>query len=688
MYNMKKKSKKQTFKRSITLILIVFALFLKGESKLINVPICKFSILNIPLDSPLWEEYGVKLDNFYSVYPELDTNPPYAPTVYLLFDGKNLGVKFFCPKKESPIATSTTRDFNLFGQDGFVVLLDTYNNDRSAYCISINANNVQSDFFGDNAVTSQDPSWDAEWYSKTRVLHNGWEGEIIIPIKILRFNKGEWGFNVMELIKRVEGSPQIECISWTVPKKALIDPSTFGKVKLDVGKSFVKHNIELIPYIAGSYKPFEYKKGIDFGWTLLNNYTINLTYNPDFAQIEGDIDQINLSKTKLWLQEKRPFFMEKGDILNSMLNLMYTRNIEEIKYGGKITGNLKGFDLYSFGVLEERSDTGIKYFCFRAKKSFGKNWLGFYEASKVKTDYYNHGIEGDGSIILPFDSYFDFAIAKTFTKGLPNRDNLAYKINISRAPLNNGVAYNFSYMELQGNYNPEAGFVSLPQIKSTNIYISYIFPIDGFGVQNITPGLSYTNWKDVNVNTLILDELHPSVNINFKRFFNLGISLDKTLRFYNGEYFHNSTHSFYVAMTPSRIFKVSANYMFGKYYGDELKYPSISFSSTPFNNLSFDLTFDYFYTSNINQNERIKVFSIKENWNITKKLSFRTFLQWTDVSKEFQANFLLAYDFFVGSHIYLVWNEIRDISDFRHDNLNLPLKHRIFFVKVCYGIRI
>ncbi len=666
-------------------ISVLYPLLLSAGAKTINIPICNSLISNLSLDSPYWERYGIKLDNFYSVYPEVDTNPPYAPTVYLLFDGKNLGIKFFCPKKEKPVATSTTRDFNLFGQDGFAILLDTYNNGRSAYLFSVNANNIQSDFYGDNAVESQDPSWDAEWYSKTRKLNNGWEGEIIIPIKILRFKNGVWGFNIIEGIKRINGNPKIEAISWVVPKSALIDPSTFGKIKLDIGKSSVKNHIKLIPYFAGSYKPFEYKGGIDLGWVFHNNYNINLTYNPDFAQIEGDIDQINLSKTKLWLQEKRPFFMEKGDILNSMLTLMYTRNIEKIRYGGKITGNFKGFDLYSSGIITEESNLVSKYFCFRTKKNFQKNWLGLYEVSKVEPNHYNHSIGGDGGIKLPFNSNLDFALAKTFTKDLSNEDNLAYKFGLRRTPLDKGIVYNLSYKELQKNYNPEVGFVSLPHIKSANLYLSYIFPINNFGVQHITPGVSYANWRNFSDNSLILDESNPFVGINFKRFLDLNFSLDKTLRLYNDEYFHNLTYSLYTRIVPSGAYRIYISYMFGKYYGYSLEYPGLSIFLTPLSNLSLKLSMDYFYQHNSEQIEKIRISSLRENWNITKKMSFRTFLQWTDVSEEFQANFLLAYDFFVGSHIYLVWNEKRDISDFSYKNRYMPLKSRSLFVKICYA---
>lgn len=671
-------------------IFFFFGLFslLKASTKLLSIPICNFSILNISLDSPLWEKYGVKLDNFYSVYPELDTNPPNAPTVYILFDGENLGIRCFCPKKEKPISTSTTRDFNLFGQDGFGVMLDTYNNGRSAYLLTINANNIQSDFYGDNAVKSQDPSWDAEWYSKTRKLDNGWEGEIIIPIKILRFNNGIWGFNVFEGIKRINGNPKIEMISWTIPKSALIDPSTFGKIKLDVGKSSIKNHIELIPYFAGTYKPLEYKGGIDLEGVFYNNYNINLTYNPDFAQIEGDIDQINLSKTKLWLQEKRPFFMEKGDILNSMLTLMYTRNIEKIKYGGKITGNFKGFDVYSFGIVTEDSSLVSRYFCFRTKKNFQQNWVGLYEVSKVETNHYNHSIGSDGGIKLPFNSNLDFALAKTFTKDLPNEDNFAYKFELRRTPLDKGLFYSLSYKELQENYNPEVGFVSLPQIKSGNLYLSYIFPLKTLGIQNLVPGISYSNWRNVTDNNLILSEYHPFIGIHLIRLFDFNFSLDKTLRFYNGEYFRNLTYSIYAGIVPSGILRVSASYMFGRYYNSSLVYPSLSISSTPLSNLSLNLSMDYFYQHNSEQTEKTRIFSLRENWNITKKLSFRTFLQWTDVSDEFQANFLLAYDFFVGSHIYLVWNEVRDISKFNYENINLPLKNRKFFLKLCYSFKI
>jgi len=673
-------------------LLILFSAFftiLSASPKSFDIPLYENSISNITLDDPAWETNGIKFTKFYSVYPELDTNPSYSPTIYLLFDGNNIGIKFFCPKKEKTISTSTTRDFNMFGQDGFSVLLDTYNNKRSAYLFGINSNNIQSDCYGDNAAESQDPSWDAEWYSETRELSDGWEGKIIIPIKDLRFNNGKWGINFLEAIKRIKGTPKVEVISWTPPRTALIDPSTFGEINIPLKKESANKTFKIIPYFASFYEPVIYKAkaGIDLGGTFKNNYSINLTYNPDFAQIEGDIDQINLSKTNLWLQEKRPFFMEKGDILSSLLTLMYTRSIDTIKYGGKITGNLNGMDIYSFYVFE-KSDTSNNIFCLRTKNNFGDNWVGFYETSKLKDNFFNHSIGIDGKLKLLFQSDLNYAVAATYTKGLPNKNNFAYVFEIRRSTINKGLMYNFSYKEFQENYNPEVGFVSLPQIRSGNGSLSYIFPINYFGIQSISPSLSYSNWRNINDNSLILESYQPSIGINFKRIFNLGYSIKKYTRLINNQYFNNLTNNLNVNIVPSGKFNMSVFYIFGKYYNSNLYYPGVSVSTTPRDNLSMAFSLDYFFVNNDDHKEKTLISSVIINWNITKKLTYRTFLQWSDESNELQYNSLISYDFFVGSHIYLAWNEVRDISNFNFQNKNLPLTDRTLYLKICYTFKI
>ena len=664
----------------INLLLVIFTASLSLELTPIDINISRIS-----LHDTLWEKYGTKIDSFYAIYPEVDTNPPYAPAVYILFDGENLGIKFFCPKEEPPIFTSTTRDFSFTSQDAFGILIDTYNNGRSAYLLSVNAINVQSDAYGDNAAVSQDPSWDAEWYSETNLTDNGWEGMIITPIKIFRFRGGLWGLNFIESIKRVKGTPKTEVLSWSIPVSNIIDPSTFRKIKLALPDAPMTTPLEIIPYFASSYKPFQYKAGCDLGWVIRNNYSINLTYNPDFAQIEGDVDQIDLSKTKLFLLEKRPFFMEKSDILSSILQLLYTRSIEEIRYGAKITGNYNGFDLYSFFV-SEGGNSPSDIICLRSKKDFKNNWFGFYEVSKFAPDHYNHSLSLDGGVKIPFDVDLDFAFSKTFTGGLTGGDDFAFRCDLTRYPINEGFGAVLSYRVLQQNYNPELGFISVPNVKAGYYNLSYTFSLDNSFVQSITPGAYYSNWTRCSDKKLMQDEIGPYLGISFPKYLDINLFIEKTYRLYEDRYYNNLTYAANATIYPSGSMKIFTSYTFGKYYDAFLKYPAISFSLYPLRNVSLDFSMDYFTTTGENE-EQVMITSVRGNWNVTDKLSFRYFIQWTDISYEFQTNFLLAYDFSVGSHIYIVLNETRDISNFSALNTLPPLIDRKLYLKLCYSFK-
>jgi len=644
----------------------------------IGVPIKDASI-----DDEIWEK-GVEINNFHAIYPGMG-KPSVDVKVYLLFDGEYLGIKFVITKKEPVISVSTIRDFPILREDCFGILLDSQNNKRSAYAFFVNPSNIQSDLYGDNAIESQDPAWDGEWYSKTKVFERGWKGIICIPIEILKFTGNEWGINLLLCIRRKQGKPQKEIITWEIPERSWIEPETFENLRLDLNIGTNKKMYSFIPYLVFPYPYTGCKSGIDIVMALHHGHSLNFTFNPDYAQIEGDRDMINITKTNPYLQEKRPFFMEKNDILSSLIELMYTRNIENIKYGLKYVGDEGGFSMYSFGILAEENDTTTDFFCWRTKKGIGKaDWFGLYGTAKIKGKHKNLTASVDGQVELPFSSRLNMAIAKSYTTGLENVQNLAYRFDLRKETIKSGPAVTISLRDIQENFNPETGFLSMYNLRAKYINLSYTILLQRVFLQNLYPGIIYANWRKSSDDSLLMDYLNPYLGIVFEKLAELNLFFEKEYRFWEGKYYENKIYTINLNLYPSGKTYLSINYLFGYYYNQILRYPSISISMTPLECLSLKLSFDNYHIIGDENEDVERILVIKENWNITKKLSFRTFIQWTDLSEEIQANFLLSYDFSVDSHVYFVWNEIRDINEFPFTNRNLPLKERKLVAKICY----
>lgn len=232
--------------------------------------------------------------------------------------------------------------------DWVFVSIDSYNDNRTAFEFGLNPVGVKMDArrFDD---TNEDTNWDAVWDGKTSIDEKGWYAEFKIPFRELRFDgkvKKQWGIQVSRYI--AENNEQSYWSYW--PKEEDGYVRHYGE--LDGLENIPNQKrVYVMPYITGSYNTtddlrtpvhpnsYNYTEniGLDAKVGLTNNLTFDLTINPDFGQIEADPAELNLSAFESYFEEKRPFFVEGGNIFNFSLglgdgdqstnSLFYTRRI-------------------------------------------------------------------------------------------------------------------------------------------------------------------------------------------------------------------------------------------------------------------------------------------------------------------------------------------------------------------------
>jgi len=165
-------------------------------------------------------------------------------------------------------------------------------------------------------------NWDGVWFCSSKIDSAGWQAEVSIPFKTLRFKKEGsqiWGINFGRLIRRKN-----EIFFWTpVLRDYGMDPQfkvskcghLEGLKNLNPGR-----NLEFKPYILGKTRKGTEEDvdkadlGLDIKYSLTSNITLDLTYNTDFAQVESDQEQVNLTRFTLFYPEKREFFLEGAGI--------------------------------------------------------------------------------------------------------------------------------------------------------------------------------------------------------------------------------------------------------------------------------------------------------------------------------------------------------------------------------------
>lgn len=301
--------------------------------------------------------------------PDAGKPPSESTVAYILKDEGHLYVAFRCLVRDTSSIVARTSG----NVDGVRLFLDTYDDNASAYGFVVTAAGVEEDFrLTEDAMMSQE--WDGVWRSAARRHEWGYAVEMEIPFASLRYRPGleRWG---VEFGRNLAGVGERDYWSVTPQTGYRIAqmPSLVGVAAPRPGL-----HLEVYPVALGRYemadgdsarwwKGFSAAAGLDVSWQPTSSANIQLTTLPDFAQIEADPYQVNLTRYELWLSEARPFFVEAAENFGrlDMLTPFYTRRIGRplpdgtvvpILAGAKYTDRLGRTTVGALGVLTGRTD--------------------------------------------------------------------------------------------------------------------------------------------------------------------------------------------------------------------------------------------------------------------------------------------------------------------------------------------
>lgn len=449
-------------------------------------------------DEAIWAD-GFSLE-FTMHQPVFGKEPTEKTECMMFFNDEYLYVGANLYYSDITLLSDVGRQRDYFSDkcDWFGILLDTFNDHENAVTFYTTPSGLRYDasLMNDCSQGMEDInlSWNTFWDVLTTIDDKGWYVEMQIPISSLRFQaEGDivkMGLGSMRFISRTnEGvtfpavDPKYNFATW---KPSLTAPIEFRGLK--PGKP-----IYLTPYLIGgvqrnnelndaetSYesqvKP-RFDAGLDFKYGITNNLTLDLTVNTDFAQVEADEQQINLTRFSLFFPEKRPFFMEKSDVFDFDLmggnKLFYSRRIglyegEPVRIlgGARLTGRLGEWDL---GILDMQTDrfndiSSENFGVFRTKRSvFNQNsYIGAMFTSRLGADgTYNLAYGLDGVIRLFADDYFTVRWAQTFEDG---NENKFFSADPSRLLARwerrsqSGIRYDLLYTWSGTQFNPGVGF--------------------------------------------------------------------------------------------------------------------------------------------------------------------------------------------------------------------------------------
>jgi hypothetical protein len=288
------------------------------------------------LDDAAWKAIAPDT-RFTQNFPDEGKAPSQRTELYVLYDDRALyiAVRAWDTNPTGIVERLTRRDRDT-DADKIQIDISSKNDRTTAYHFDLNCAGVLLDGVRSND-TDLSTDWDGLWLGAARRDDRGWTAELLIPLKTLRYENGrnEFGFQVRRLIQRRQ-----EIDEWAyIPRAAHGEVSYYGLLDgldgLRAARLF-----QIVPYLAGGiYERYGQTPaqlngtslygamGGDLKLGLTPALTLDATFNPDFAQVEADQVILNLSTFELFFPEKRPFFLEGGDVFNTQLQMFYSRRI-------------------------------------------------------------------------------------------------------------------------------------------------------------------------------------------------------------------------------------------------------------------------------------------------------------------------------------------------------------------------
>lgn len=260
--------------------------------------------------------------------------------VAVLFDQNTLYIGVWCFDKEPGklISKELKRDFDYSLDDNFIVIIDPYNDKRNGYMFVTNPVAARADLMVFNNGGSSNAFWNGVWDVHTQITDSGWFAEFEIPFYTLKYRtqveEQIWGINFERNIRRKR--EQVRWQGWS--RNNSIEQVNQAGTLQGLGKLDDMRFLELKPYALGGAERIRnvnsgtWNAGADFNYLLSPTYRLNVTVNPDFAQVESDQQQVNLTRFPLFFPELREFFLEGTDYFDfgfggNRIVPFYTRRI-------------------------------------------------------------------------------------------------------------------------------------------------------------------------------------------------------------------------------------------------------------------------------------------------------------------------------------------------------------------------
>ncbi|MDG2235501.1 MAG: DUF5916 domain-containing protein [Flavobacteriaceae bacterium] len=644
------------------------------------------------------------------------------------------GIKFSTP--------SLKRDFDTFGAEAITLLFDTFNDGTNAFSFTTNPLGLKKEGLisggNQNYRTDRNYSWDTKWFVESKIYDNRYTVEIQIPLTSLFYNNSSdfWRFNIYR------GNAQNNEYSvWAkTPLNQTIGNLGFmGKMVFETPLKKARNPISIIPYISGlAFKDFEsissasnFSLGGDAKIPIGNALNLDLTFDPDFSQVEVDDQVVNLTRFAIALPEKRQFFTQNDDLFKDFGSTrdvvpFFSRRIgvakdlegntieNKIIYGARLSGKLNsnlrvGFlNIITNEDVENEIASNLNTVFTLRQKVFDRSNISFFflDQRAVKDYTFMNNEERKNSVtgveynLASIDSKWSGRafFHKSFTEGL-NGDDQIVGMRLERNSLRHkaGMEWVHGGDDFRSNlgFFRRTGFLKLSPEYTFRIYpknpdiTSYSFTQRGFFVYDTAN--DYLMTDRVFITTIRKSFLNfSSLSLDYTNRYIYLISDFNPTRSPEGIFLPSGTDYSYGDLELSyrsdqrKFFNLDSKVSYGTFYnGTKFTIENeIKWRKQPIVNASMILNFNAIKLPEPYTSKKIWLVSPKIDFTFTKTLSWTTYIQYNSQGENLGINSRMQWRFAPLSDLFLVYNDNYISTD------NFSPRYRSFNLKLTYWINI
>ena len=649
------------------------------------------------LDDPVWQSAKAVAD-FRQQEPNEGETATEKTEVRIVYTRHAVYFGIHCYDSEPGkiVATELRRDVSQDLDDHFEILIDSSHDRRGGYVFQINPLGTQLDGLivdeqGLGDSTDFDSGWDGVWISEARITSDGWTATMEIPFTTLNFTQSQdviWGLNFKRFIRRKNEEDLWSAYRRTygITKVSQAGELT-GITDIGTGRLFVLKPYGLVQYDKQDNQSakFPLTGGLDLKYGLRSNLVLNLTGNTDFADTDVDQVQFNLTPFKIFIPEKRQFFLENAGVFEFNLGdqdqLFFSRQVGidpitgqqvPINGGAKLTGTIGRLAIGVMDVDTRSSGPNpyANYAVVRLKESlWGGSYVGVMGIDKRSgdvTDSFNQTGGVDTRLVFLKDFVFDGHLAGTQSPGDPSG---ASDVGASLHYKSNWLEAIGSKRKIGPNFTPELGFIE--RTDSDQEYGDATFKVrpKAAGIRELqfegfifhspdTQGLVQTQeWQgtfraEFNNGAYTDDDIADV----FTQRITTPLNIYKNIFIPNGLY-HFARHQLTYGSRLDRRFTYNFFERFGGYYGGTLNEFRVRATYRPTAKFSASLVQTWNRFRLPQGDFSVDLASLQGNYSISRFLTLSSTLQMdTANTQAMSANIRLRYNYRPDSDLFVIYN--------------------------------